>query len=438
LCTLYETTASNHLVVRASRFIAVLDTNVRKSIHRLRRCNRVKVKHPTSRYGPNTRRATVQAPLDLIDGIYGTALDAKRWPRILSDIGRFVGGQQMILFSVGVDPGDGDFFWASNSIPLESQVDYVRHYWQHDPWNAAILADPITFCSGSVQIDQDIIEQRTFDRSVFRNEFLRTVDVYRACGSVINSGTITDLPRMYLSTFRNERTDPYVDEEAARLAALVPHLQRSLRLGYRLARERAPIGSVGILFEEACDAVLLVADGGRVVHPNAKARSILARNDGLHLDRHGVLSARRQVDDARLGKLLHATAETTRGIGTSPGGTVAVGRTEGRESYLVSVSPLPRSHPFLLGSMSATALVTIDDPDMSSHAFDRALRDAFGLTEAECRVANGIFGGESAREMADRFGTSVHTVQSQIKSVYSKTGTRRQGELIRLIFTLPR
>lgn len=396
------------------------------------------MKQPTSRYGPNTKQAGLQAPLDLIDGIYGAALDATLWPRVLSDIGRFVGGQQMILFSVGVDPSDGDFFWASNSIPLDSQVDYVRHYWQHDPWNAALLADPVTFCSGSVQIDQDIIDQRTFDRSVFRNEFLKTVDVYRACGSVINSGTIADIPPMYLSTFRNEHTDPYEDAEAARVAAIVPHLQRSLRLGYRIAREKASPGAIGFLFEESRDAVLLAARDGRVIHPNARAREILARSDGLSLDRRGALSTHRETDGARLGKLLHATAQTTIGIGGSPGGMVAVSRTHSREPYLVSISPLPRSHPFVHGSVPVTALVTIDDPDALAQSFDRALREAFGLTEAECRVANGIFQGESAREMADRFGTSVHTVQTQVKSVYAKTGRRRQGDLVRLIFTLSR
>jgi DNA-binding CsgD family transcriptional regulator len=41
--------------------------------------------------------------------------------------------------------------------------------------------------------------------------------------------------------------------------------------------------------------------------------------------------------------------------------------------------------------------------------------------------------GHAPRKIANMVGVTDNTVRSQIKSIFSKTGVRRQGELIRLL-----
>lgn len=66
------------------------------------------------------------------------------------------------------------------------------------------------------------------------------------------------------------------------------------------------------------------------------------------------------------------------------------------------------------------------------------LKSAFGLTVAECRVVKGLLDGLSPREIGEHAGTSINTVNTQLKSVFSKTGVHRQADVIRLCFELQR
>jgi DNA-binding CsgD family transcriptional regulator len=53
----------------------------------------------------------------------------------------------------------------------------------------------------------------------------------------------------------------------------------------------------------------------------------------------------------------------------------------------------------------------------------------YGLTLAESRVALLLSDGHAPRKIAEIVGVTDSTVRSQIKSVFSKTGVRRQGVL---------
>jgi DNA-binding CsgD family transcriptional regulator len=63
----------------------------------------------------------------------------------------------------------------------------------------------------------------------------------------------------------------------------------------------------------------------------------------------------------------------------------------------------------------------------------RFLRQLFGLSPAEARVANAIAAQQTIKAMADDFGVSRETVRSQLKTVLAKTGTKRQLDLAVLL-----
>jgi DNA-binding CsgD family transcriptional regulator len=64
------------------------------------------------------------------------------------------------------------------------------------------------------------------------------------------------------------------------------------------------------------------------------------------------------------------------------------------------------------------------------------LQNLFDLTAAEARLAARLCAGESdVPEIAKEFGVSVSTLRTQIRSVYGKTGVRRQLDLARLLIS---
>ena len=58
------------------------------------------------------------------------------------------------------------------------------------------------------------------------------------------------------------------------------------------------------------------------------------------------------------------------------------------------------------------------------------LKNRFGLTPAEARVVLRLVAGDSLRSAAKALGIKYETVRTHLKSVFQKTGTRRQAELV--------
>ena len=63
----------------------------------------------------------------------------------------------------------------------------------------------------------------------------------------------------------------------------------------------------------------------------------------------------------------------------------------------------------------------------------RFLADAFDLTDSEVGVIKLLMEGLQAKEMAARRNTAEATIRSQLKSIFSKTGTSGQTELLRIV-----
>ncbi|MCC6586047.1 MAG: helix-turn-helix transcriptional regulator [Bryobacterales bacterium] len=57
----------------------------------------------------------------------------------------------------------------------------------------------------------------------------------------------------------------------------------------------------------------------------------------------------------------------------------------------------------------------------------------FDLTPAEMSIAECIAMGETIQEAAHRRGVSLNTAKTHLKRLFSKTGTRRQAELLRAL-----
>ncbi len=70
-----------------------------------------------------------------------------------------------------------------------------------------------------------------------------------------------------------------------------------------------------------------------------------------------------------------------------------------------------------------------------SRAHDRSalLREAFGLTPAEARIADGIARGQTIPEIAAARGISPHTVRAQADAALAKTGQANAASLARLL-----
>src|SRR5690348_11800972 len=95
------------------------------------------------------------------------------------------------------------------------------------------------------------------------------------------------------------------------------------------------------------------------------------------------------------------------------------------------VAPLRPAKDGFGGSIPA-AIVFIRDAEQSTPSIE-ALRGLFGLTAAEAGVALAIAKGRSLDAIAASHRVSLNTARTHLKNILSKTGTRRQAELVALL-----
>ena len=82
-----------------------------------------------------------------------------------------------------------------------------------------------------------------------------------------------------------------------------------------------------------------------------------------------------------------------------------------------------------------TATLVLRDPARRVHLASADCIDLFQMTPAEARLACLLADGASLDECAIQLGVSRNTARSQLQAVFAKTGTRRQGDLVRLLLT---
>ena len=75
-------------------------------------------------------------------------------------------------------------------------------------------------------------------------------------------------------------------------------------------------------------------------------------------------------------------------------------------------------------------MVLVADPDEPADLDLDALIQLMGLTPAEARLLAGLAQGRSMQEVADDLGIRMSTARTYMARMLSKTGARRQPELL--------
>ena len=78
------------------------------------------------------------------------------------------------------------------------------------------------------------------------------------------------------------------------------------------------------------------------------------------------------------------------------------------------------------------------DPYMEATPQWQIFARHFALSAQEARLCLALADGLSINEYSERFHLSPHTARTHLKSVFDKTATRRQSDLLRLIFAFTR
>ena len=175
--------------------------------------------------------------------------------------------------------------------------------------------------------------------------------------------------------------------------------------------------------------LLLVNESSQPMLANRTAEQILAFHDGLSLDQNGSLCMGKNRDPL-------FPASSIRDLQVAPqmrNLVFAVERPSGKRPLTVLIHPI-RSNAPKAANVSPVAFVFVLDPELCSRGAETGLRQLYGLTTAETRLACLLMEGNNIEDCCLHLGVRRTTIRMHLRNLFVKTGVQRQSELVSLLF----
>ena len=368
------------------------------------------------------------AKIDLADfdavvaDIYDAALSPQHWEVALTGlVSRF--GQDrwdiaMLLWE-RVSPPAGRFV-GNSGVNAMARHGYVNVFAGNNDWSVRGHDMPV----GSVFHSDQLIERRAFRKTPFFTDFLVTFE--------LEVGLIALLDRhgrdhLCLCTPGPDNGRPRRLEVALKL--LVPHLQRSVRIARRLGEAELSASSARAALDRAPSAILMCDEALRITYANDLGEGLLRQR--YLASRDGRLSFADPVQTKRLRALAEPAAPQRCAAflleaPERPGLAAMALRTEEQPAQ-----------PFNPAFGPVRLMIVAGVNHRASFAHVDHLREWFGLTPAEARLAANLAEGGSLEDFAAMRGVSVNAARFLLRGIYDKTEVSRLPRLVAKLRATP-
>lgn len=368
--------------------------------------------------------------LDLVAAVYDTALDPSLWPALLNRISDAIGSPHVMFGFYDAATGLTEI----HAPRVDPDVARSCAEWGADNPLPGLSA---TELPGKVFSISDFLAPDAFKRTAFYQEWWRP---HGWSLEPMTTNLMVDGNAAAIMSISKAQDRPAFNAGEKRLfATLAKHLVRAVELQRRLypltlASENALTG-LGRLPQ----GLMLVDAEARLVFANRAARALLDADEGIYLEKGAVVSARDADSGQKLRRLIAACA-TEPGTAPFSGGEAALRRGAARLPLDILVMPIrPETVNVYMpwsNSRRPAAVLIVSDPETEMRAQVERLRERFAFTQAEAAFALEIVKGDGRQAAADRLGITVGTARSHLSSIFDKTGSRRQAELVRLLLDI--
>jgi PAS domain S-box-containing protein len=294
------------------------------------------------------------------------------------------------------------------------------------------VTDPVISKQSEIPVGRaflgcEIVPDSEYKRSNYYQEFARKVDAFKVLASLmIREGGSIDT----ISFFRPETHSPYTKREKKLLDVFIPHITRALDLQNRLHVTNTRASLLQNSFDTLQSAIVLLKQDGKVIFLNRAAEDLIGQCAELYL-RRDRLCAMSHADHSKLEQLIKKVAIGNGGQRLGEGMTI---RRETGDRLQIIAAPVPIDRQAtLMAGLGPVAMLVIHDPGQHTQMPHEAIAAMFGLTPSEARLLLALSEGQTLSQYADASHVTQNTARTHLKSVFAKTNTSRQSDLVRLM-----
>ncbi len=358
---------------------------------------------------------------ELINSLYDAAkdTDTTSWSQPLEHLKKlFKANYVTLILKLPAEDDLGLMIAVGHNLDKEQSVRYLPY--QHD---LTPFADqPVD----KVVTVSDLMDEVDWEESSYRQHWCAVNDVYHVMAVDISTPDIGNL-RFRVTRSKEQEDFSETDRDFCRL--LMPHLRRAISTHLQIHSSE----SLGSLYSRAIGrlsiATVTIDEHGRVLDKNLFADYILNSGDGLKV-MAGKLTAHYPNDNRELKRLIKSTFTHVGEERTLPE-AMSITRPSGEIALGVVIELIP-SLGWTDGKGQSKAVVYIRDAVGKSQTSTDISKKLFGLTPAETALSLQLTNGLSLEEAAEALNIRRNTARAHLRSIFSKTGVRRQTELVRM------
>ncbi len=369
------------------------------------------------------------AVFSLIGRLYDAATDTDKWGAFLTELVTLFDASACHLTHY-------DFQEQRMTFSIHAGLDHMSAaLWKR--YEALLPEDPrmpaYAKYLGKPQSCRMTVDEQTLHASRFYREVLVPARIEYSLGIKLdgddNGGT-------GLAIFRDDRSSPFDHADCDLLGIIIPHLKRALEIHKRFALldfgQRMALEAL----DRIATGIVLLEEDGVVKFANRLARDIAGSADGFRIVGDSVMFADHGIQTEVIAAARGAIASARAGR-VLPGIAFAIPRPSGAAPYALMVSTLWGSHlRFDLGLLDdPIAVLFLSDPERPQEAPAELLQRLYGLTPAEARVLESLVAGHNLKGVAAALGVAYETVRFHMKSIFDKTDTRRQIDVVKLVLS---
>ena len=349
--------------------------------------------------------------------IYEAAMDSSQWTRCLESIrNEFDANFASLIVRAGGGSDLGLIVSASGGVPI--------------PGNSNPLIEISPF--SNLPVDRlvtmgDILSESDWRATTYYRDWCEPRGVFHvmACDLSTKDGSVYGF-----RLTRPESKESFSAAERLLAERLIPHLRRALNLHEAVHHDRRVSSLYSHAMAQLMVGVIVLDETGKIQECNAMAKGILEMNDGLRIAGNQ-LEATYATDGRKLQRLVRDALIQQVAGKVSLIEAMSVSRPSGKVSWGVVVQAISPDQ-WTEGKHRPSVVIFVRDAEGKAYPPVRLAQQLFQLTPAETALAIQLANGLSLEEAAEALNIRRNTARAHLRSIFSKTGVRRQTELVRI------
>lgn len=361
--------------------------------------------------------------LDLVGLIYDAVLKPDLWNAVLERTAGFVGGMGASIFWQDAirKVGNAYYTWG---MDLDYEKLYFKEYIHLNPLLPAMLTVDV----GRISSSSELLPPAEFFETRFYKEWAKPQGLIDNVFCILERSATRGAGCV---VFRNER-DGMADARAyALLGSIVPHLRRAVLIGNVVEHKTTEAQGFSDLLDRIRAGVFVVDASGNISYSNRAGNEIVRAGDYLR-SAGGKLSARQSEANQLLQEALRAAGDGDGDAAISNKSVAMPLLAADGTRYLANLLPLKRRRAAGIDA-KATAAVFVQKAEIELPNQPEVIASAYKLTKTELQVLLALVQLGGGPEIAEALGVGSGTVKTHLRSLFRKTGTKHQTDLVRLV-----